>query len=327
MIPTLKGSGFTLSFEDEILVNFYYTAVNTDDILEQGMLVFYSDPGSADVAKADDSYIGSYVESSGAYIATTDGIAAKEMGDNRFYCAYAKLYDGTYAYSPLYQYSPKKYATNLLGKASTSANQKALCVAMLNYGAAAQSFFGYKTDDLMNATLTDEQKALVKAYDASYFIGTVPVDASKIGSFAATTPGFSGKSASVSFEGAFSINYYFTPNATADGTVVMYYWSPEDYKAATVLSAENATGAVPMELQTSGAYWGQVSGIAAKSLDETYYVAAVYTDANGNSCCSGIVAYSLSRYCINNAKPGKDMQELAANTAMYGYYAKAFFSK
>ena len=326
MIPTLKGSGFTLSFEDEILVNFYYTAVNTDDILEQGMLVFYSDPGSADVAKADDSYIGSYVESSGAYIATTDGIAAKEMGDNRYYCAYAKLYDGTYAYSPLYQYSPKKYATNLLAKASTSAKQKALCVAMLNYGAAAQNFFGYKTDDLMNAGLTAEQKALVAAYDASYFTGTVPVDANKVGEFTATTVGFSGKSASVSFEGAFSINYYFTPNATADGSVVMYYWNPEDYKAATVLSAENATGAVPMELQTSGAYWAQVSGIAAKSLDDTYYVAAIYTDANGNSYCTGVIAYSLSRYCMNNAKPGKDMQELAANTAMYGYYAKQYFT-
>jgi hypothetical protein len=28
---------------------------------------------------------------------------------------------------------------------------------------------------------------------------------------------------------------------------------------------------------------------------------------------------------MNNAVPGKDMQSLAANTAMYGYYAKVFF--
>jgi hypothetical protein len=31
---------------------------------------------------------------------------------------------------------------------------------MLNYGAAAQNYFGYRTDDLMNADLTQAQKAL-----------------------------------------------------------------------------------------------------------------------------------------------------------------------
>jgi hypothetical protein len=215
----------------------------------------------------------------------------------------------------------------MLGKESTSAKQKALCVAMLNYGAAAQSFFGYKTDDLMNASLTDEQKALVKAYDASYFTGTVPVDVSKIGSFASTTPGFSGRGISVSFEGAFSINYYYLPNAVVDSTMVMYYWNPKDYSNATVLTVENASGTIIMEPQANGSYWGQLSGIAAKNLDEAYYVTVVYTDANGNSCCSGILAYSISTYCMNNAKPGKNMQELAANTAMYGYYAKEYFTK
>jgi hypothetical protein len=30
---------------------------------------------------------------------------------------------------------------------------------------------------------------------------------------------------------------------------------------------------------------------------------------------------------MNNAKEGKPMQALAAATAMYGYYAKAYFTK
>jgi hypothetical protein len=122
------------------------------------------------------------------------------------------------------------------------------------------------------------------------------------------------------------VNYYFTPDAAVSGNMTLYIWTPEDYAAATTLTAENASKTMTMTAGSDGRYWGQVSGIAAKSLDETYYVAAVYTAANGNSCCSGIVAYSLSRYCINNAKPGKDMQELAANTAMYGYYAKQYFA-
>ena len=326
-VPTLKGSGFTLSFEDEILANFYYTAQDTADVAQQGMLVFYSDPGTADFAKADAVYESEYVAASGSYIATTAGIAAKEMGDNRFYCAYAKLADGTYAYSPLYQYSPKKYATNMLARASTSPEQKALCVAMLNYGAAAQNFFNYRTDDLMNAGLTDEQKAMVLPYDASYFKGAIAADAGKIGSFAATSTGFSGKSASVSFEGAFAINYYFAPSYGVKDGVKLYIWSPADYEAAATLTASNATAVVTMNAQSGGAYWGQVEGIAAKMVDKTYYVAGVYTDMSGNTYCTGVIAYSLSKYCLNNAKPGKDMQELASATAMYGYYANAFFDK
>jgi hypothetical protein len=89
-----------------------------------------------------------------------EGIAAKEMGDTRYYAAYAKLADGTFVYSDAYAYSLKQYAMNMLGKDSTSVKQKALCVAMLNYGAAAQNYFGYRTDDLMNADLTQAQKAL-----------------------------------------------------------------------------------------------------------------------------------------------------------------------
>jgi hypothetical protein len=326
VVPTLTGAGFSLSFESEILVNFYYTATNTDDVMEQGMLVFYTDPTSADIAKADDVYTGSAV--SGSYfVNTTRGIAAKEMGDSRYYCAFAKLSDGTYAYSPLCQYSPKKYATNMLANGTASAGQKALCVAMLNYGAAAQSYFGYRPDDLMNAGLTAEQQAMVIPFDAALFNGSIPADENKVGAFAATETGFGKRGATVSFEGAFAINYYYTPTAVVDGDMTMYVWTPEAYAAAEELTAENASDAVVMELQPSGMYWGQVAGIAAKKLDKTYYVAVVYTDAEGNTYCSGVFDYSLSKYCMNNAQPGKNMQELAAATAMYGYYAAQYFNK
>jgi hypothetical protein len=163
------------------------------------------------------------------------------------------------------------------------------------------------------------------AYDETLFKNAVAVDPAKIGAFSATATGFSKKTATVSFEGAFLINYYFTPNVAVDGNMTLYIWTPEDYAAATTLTAENAT-VVPMIAGPDGRHFGQVEGIAAKALDDTYYVAGVYTDANGNTYCTGIIAYSLSKYCINNAKPGKDMQELASATAMYGYYAMLYFT-
>ncbi len=324
--PTLSGKSFSLSFEDEILVNFYYAVSDTTDVAQHGVLVFYANPGTVSYDAADEVYNEAMYDSAkNRYGITTTGIAAKEMGDTRYYCAYAKLTDGSVVFSKLYDYSPKKYAANMLSKDSTSDKQKALCVAMLNYGAAAQEYFGYNTGSLMNSDLTAEQKAMVIPYDKTLFTGSVAADPNKVGNFAATATGFAKKSITVSFEGAFCMNYYFTPSAAPSGDMTLYIWTPAAYAAATTLTAENAAEAIPMAPGSDGRYWGQVSGIAAKALDETYYVAGVYTDADGSTYSTGVIAYSLSKYCIGKAVSGNAMEGLASATAMYGYYAKDFF--
>lgn len=326
--PVMTGKAFSLSFEDEIRVNFYYTVSDMTYVVEQGVLVFYSDPGTADFTNADVVYDAPMYNSAKAYYGvSTAGIAAKEMGDTRYYVAYAKLDDGTYVFSNIYGYSPKQYAMNMLGKSTTSDKQKVLCVAMLNYGAAAQEYFGYNTDSLMNAELTDEQKALVIPYDKTLFTGAVEADESKLGAFAATATGFSEKTATVSLESAFSVNYYFTPNATVDRDMTLYIWTPEAYAAADTLTADNASETMTMVARSDGSYWGQVSNIAAKGLDDTFYVAGVYTDESGNTYCTGVIAYSVSQYCLNKAVDGSEMQQLAGATAMYGYYAKLYFTR
>jgi hypothetical protein len=151
----------------------------------------------------------------------------------------------------------------------------------------------------------------------------VAASSSKTGNFPRSSTGYKSRSATVSFEGALSINYYFTPNATVNGNMTFYYWTPADYAAAGILSAANATGSCTM-VENNGVYFAQVSGIPAKDLDNTYYVAAVYTDPAGNRCCTGVIAYSLSRYCMNN--DSGNMADLAQATAMYGYYAKTYFA-
>ena len=130
----------------------------------------------------------------------------------------------------------------------------------------------------------------------------------------------------VSFDGAFAINYYLKPDSHIEGDILFYYWNAADYAAADILTADNATGCIIMGDNNDGSYFARVTGIAAKQLDDTYYVAAVYNNADG-TYCSGIIAYSLSRYCMNNAKDGQPMQDLAAATAVYGYHAKEYFTK
>ena len=91
------------------------------------------------------------------YRFTYTGIAAKEMGDTLT----AKLeftLDGVDYSGTVDEYSLKTYAMERLEN-STSAEFKALLVSQLNYGAAAQTYFGYKTDALVNSDLSEEQKA------------------------------------------------------------------------------------------------------------------------------------------------------------------------
>ena len=61
--------------------------------------------------------------------------------------------------------SIRSYATRMLSQRDVIADAelRSVYVDMLNYGAAAQSHFGYGTDDLANAELTDTQKSYATA--------------------------------------------------------------------------------------------------------------------------------------------------------------------
>lgn len=202
---------------------------------------------------------------------------------------------------------------------------------MLNYGAAAQQSLGYKTDFLMNAGLTAEQRALVAPYDASMMDDMVAVDPAKVGRFAYNSAGFTSRKPSVSFDGTFAINYYFTSSFAPKNGMKLYYWTLADYNAADVLTAENATGSMDMTNLGGNQFWGQVDSIVAKNIDETVFVAAVYTYGNVE-CATGVLPYSVGGYCeaMITAEANAESQPMTpvcSGAAVYGYYAKQYFAK
>lgn len=85
------------------------------------------------------------------------GIAAKEMGDSIYVCIYNA--DGE-AVSGVWMDSALKYALRAYNAEGAKEKEKRMLIDMLNYGAAAQQLFGYNTENLANATLTAEQKAM-----------------------------------------------------------------------------------------------------------------------------------------------------------------------
>ena len=323
---TLSPKYPTLSFEDEVFINVYFTASNLGSLTpeDMGLLTWSIARAEGTVENAEANIPGAvYNSATGLYQVRTEGIAAKNLGDTCYFKIYIRLTDGSYLYSSLLNYSPKTYASNILNN-SSNAKQKALVVAMLNYGAEAQTYFGYKPYQLMNSGLTTAQKALVSNYSSGMISGVVKADSSKAGAFT-NSGGFARKYPTVSFEGAFSINYYFSPDRTPDGKITLFYWNREDYNAATTLTSSNATGRLTLALSDSGEYHGVVEGIAAKDLDDTIYVTAGYV-ASGTTYCTGILAYSIGAYCVSQASGSGSMQAFAAATAVYSYYAKAYFA-
>ena len=323
--PAILPQYPTLSFEGEVQYNIYYTVENLADISPEnmGLITFDAENKNGTVEDAIDVIPGA-VWKDAAYMVHTNGIPAKKLGDTLYFKVYAKLADGSYVYSNLYHYSAKQYARQQL----TGSNDKVkpLVVAMLNYGAAAQQFFGYNTDNLMNADLTAEEQALVQDYHSGMASEIVPVDSDKIGMFAANG-GFERIYPSVTFGGAFAINYYLKPAHTVDGEITLLFWDSESYESVETLTAQNALKSEKLTgVAETQEYMGTYAGIAAKEIGGTVYVAAVY-ESEGVTYCSGVLAYSLSEYCKGFAENSAfSEQNLAASTMVYGYYAEKYFA-
>ena len=320
--PTLKLKAPALEFKDMITVNAFFTAENIQDVVEMGMITYTEKVDVVDINTAAHVIPGATLDqSTGRYFASSQGIHAKYLGDTVYLSCYAKLTDGSYVYTTMASYSPVQYATNQL-KNSTNTALKQLCAAMLNYGAAAQNYFGYNTDVLANSTLTAEQIALPEAYTSDMVQSAPAAPKDKQGMFA-NNKGFSVRKPAVSFEGAFSINYFFTPTYTPVNGITLYYWTEADYNAVDVLTVENATGAVTMT-DEGAQFRGDIEGVAAKDLAKGVYVAAVYSDGT-TTWTSGVLGYSIGAYCSSQATGTGTMAELAKATAVYGYHAKAYF--
>ena len=323
VIPTLTLKAPTLEFKDMICVVAFYTAENIDDVVEMGMITYTEKVDTVSVVTATHMIPGAnYDEGSGRYYSSSQGIHAKYLADTVYLACYAKLSDGSYVYTKLAPYSPITYATNQL-KNSTNTQLKQLVAAMLNYGAEAQLYFGHNVDNLANAGMTEEQQLLPESYREDMVQAVPAAAAEKQGTFA-NNKGFSARKPAVSFEGAFSINYFFTPAYTPVDGITLYCWNEADFNATDVLTVENASGSLKMEGTGTEQYRGDIVGISAKDLSQAVYVAAVYSDGT-TTWTSGVLGYSIGAYCSSQASKGGDIADLAKATAVYGYHAKQYF--
>lgn len=125
-----KFSGASLTIGSSLDVNFYVTL---PEGVEAPQMNFK-------LATIDVTVDG--VEEGGRYKYVFEGLAPQFMGDT----ITATL---LYGEGIVYEYSVKTYAVNTLAKAETSNELKQFLVDLLTYGAAAQKYQGYNTENLV----------------------------------------------------------------------------------------------------------------------------------------------------------------------------------
>lgn len=147
-------AGMTATFGDSLALNF---VLDTNKLNGDGHYAVVtkeyadSEPVSITIQQEDwKKYSGSL------YYFSFNGIAAKEMADTITAVVYDS--DGE-AVTIDFVTSLREYCMKLLNREDSNAELKTLCVDMLNYGTAAQVYFGYNTDDLANSMLTSAQAA------------------------------------------------------------------------------------------------------------------------------------------------------------------------
>ncbi len=105
------------------------------------------------------------------YTFVLEGISAVQMNDVLQATLYGKKEGQTYS-SPTDLYSIGQYAYSQLSKSASSLSLKCLCAELLRYGAKAQIFKEYRTADLVDEAMTEEQKALLRDMEGISFGNT-----------------------------------------------------------------------------------------------------------------------------------------------------------
>ncbi|MBQ9080908.1 MAG: hypothetical protein IJY27_07560 [Clostridia bacterium] len=149
--PTVKVSGHNLALQSNICVVYYVKADNVPAGAESGLLIWSSAQTEYTYANATYRLTEHGTQTIGGVVYDAyefKDVAARQMTDDFYAKAYIKSGDEI-IYSNLDKYSILKYAYSK--KSSTNTNLKNLVNSVLEYGAMAQIYFGYKTDRLANA--------------------------------------------------------------------------------------------------------------------------------------------------------------------------------
>lgn len=208
------------------------------------------------------------------------GIAAKEMTKD-ITATLEGTSDGgmTNCYSKAYTTSVADYAKRLIAMDGTSKVLKTLLVDLVNYGASAQTYFGYNTSDLANADFDDYQTYASAKHSLT---------------------GFTNSGSSVTNSGVVKISGRTLVLENRVGIAVIIDTSEYEGNIADITINVNGTGVSDViagqNLKPYGTnkYYGVTYEILPTKMDETY---TFTVQVNGEA--SARMTYGISAYAYN----------------------------
>lgn len=327
---TLTPTGLSLTLADEVAYNIYCDMTGVPagaKIIEYGMCVYDEDPAYAEDKEPAYESKNAAMADEDTFTTQSESCPAKELGNIQYFQPYMQLSDGAVFTGRVVTGSAASYVQNIL-HSDCGDEMKALAVALLNYGAAAQELFDYRTDALVNRSLTKAQQALCGAYSDAMLREMPALSAAKTVEFTETEGAFFDSKVSVTLDGALGINYYAKPAYAPDANgVKLCMWTKKTAESADMLTLTNADQVLQMtDSDSDGTYHACIDGLAAKMIDDVYYVTFVYT-SGGKTNCFGVVPSSINSYCATLRNTGDTQQDkkLAEAMVVYGYCADAYF--
>ena len=283
----------SLTLEGNIGVNFYMN-LTSETLADTGAKMVFTVNGVTKEVPVSEG------------VETADGIrftypvAAKEMNDT--ITAKVVRTDGTT--SEEFTYSVRTYCEHKLADATADEKLKTMVKAMLNYGAAAQTHFGYNTANLANAGLETGTVTVLDAATLESYKVTVTYAGDK------ATAGITARYGTLALESETVVRAYFT---LADGENIADY-------TFTV----NGAAATPVALEGGAMYVLNIENIAAQDLENMYTITVSKGGAEVLTMNYGAFSYAYSK--LSKAETTEDLKLLVSALYAYNQAANAYFA-
>ncbi len=301
---TLRFSGASLTLYNDISVNYKVSKA----LLEENG---YTNPYVKFVLNGKETIVRIYREEGDKLVFDFDNLAPNQMNDTIYATLYATK-EGELCASEVTEYSVAEYCYNMLEKYSSNDGYKEFCtllVDLLNYGATSQEYTGYNVDALVNASLTEEQKAMGTSEMRE--LSSVFNKEHK----AISNPTVAWKGASLKLED--SVTLRFTIETEDISNMV-----------ATIHCGDQQWSIAHSEFVEldNNKYYVYFEGLNAAQMSDTVYA----TITRDDTAVSNTVAYSIESYAyskLNNTGTTETLQNILKAMMKYGDAAKAYLGR
>ena len=290
----------SLTLQDDLVINY---KVEETLFAENG----YTNPYVVFSLNGVETKVTEYTLENGKYIFDFEDIIPHQMNDAIYATLYA-TYDGVEYASKVREYSVATYCYNMLEKYNTDdyAKLRTLLVDLLNYGAASQVYMNYNIEELVNSSLTEEQKAWGSSTDRT--LETVQELEYKT----IDNPTVQWKSGGLNLQKSVGMRFKISAENIENLTVKV----TNDIGKETIITSEQ------FEV-VEGGYYVFFEGLNAGQMSDIVYL-TVY---NGETAVSNTIRYSIESYAYaQQNSTDVNLAELVKAMMKYGDSAKAYIS-